>query len=116
MKDKEQKSKIDKKNENIEKTESVKKDRYRLIDEVEESISRHIDNLSFRLLLSVLLVIFTVLILVLPKIYLKNEIYYNSREISKLYNEYSILREENKVLRQKLEYIRFKNQVLDTIF
>jgi len=98
------------------KDSSIKKDRYSLIDEVEKSIKRHVNNLSFRLLLGVMLILFIVLILVLPKIYLKNEIYYNSRDISKLYNEYSILKEENKVLKQKLEYLRFKNQVLDTIF
>ncbi|NPA73266.1 MAG: hypothetical protein GXO12_00985 [Epsilonproteobacteria bacterium] len=86
------------------------------MDEVEKGIKRRVEELSFRLLLSVILVLFIVLILILPKIYLKNEIYYNSREISKLYNEYSILREENRVLKQKLEYINFKNQVLDTIF
>ncbi len=98
------------------KDSSIKKDRYSLIDEVEKSIKRHVDNLSFRLLLSVMLILFTILILILPKIYLKNEIYYNSRDISKLYNEYSILKEENRVLKQKLEYLKFKNQVLDTIF
>jgi len=98
------------------KQKSIKKEKYKLIDEVEKGIKRRVEELSFRLLLSVILVLFIVLILILPKIYLKNEIYYNSREISKLYNEYSILREENRVLKQKLEYINFKNQVLDTIF
>ena len=39
-----------------------------------------------------------------------------SRDISKLYGEYSILKEENRVLKQNLENIRFKNQILDTIY
>ncbi len=98
------------------KKKDIKQERYKLIDEVEKSVNKHVENLNFRLLLGALLVMLTLLILILPKIYLKNEIYYNSRDISKLYNEYSILKEENRVLKQKLEYIRFKNQVLDTIF
>lgn len=94
----------------------VKKAKYTLLDEVERHRTRHVDNLSFKLLLGVLLAIFTVLLIILPNIYLKNEIYYESRDIAKLYNEYSVLKEENRALKQKLEYIKFKNQVLDTIF
>jgi hypothetical protein len=93
-----------------------KQSKYKLLDEVEYSRKNHVENLSFRLLIGVFLVLFTALIIILPKIYLKNEIYYKSRDISKLYNEYSILKEENRVLKQKLEYIKFKNQVLDTMF
>jgi len=93
-----------------------KKAKYILLDEVEKHRKRHVDNLSFKLLLGVLFAIFTVFLIVLPDIYLKNQIYYESRDIAKLYNEYSVLKEENRVLKQKLEYIKFKNQVLDTIF
>ena len=39
-----------------------------------------------------------------------------SRDIHKLYSEYSILNEENRVLKQNLENIRFKNQILDTMY
>ncbi len=98
------------------KNSNYEKERYGLVDDVENSIKNQVEELSSKLLLSIFLVIFTILILILPKIYLKNEIYYKSRDISKLYNEYSILKEENRVLKQKLEYMRFKNQVLDTIF
>ncbi len=92
------------------------KAKYNLLDEVEKERRRHVDELSFKLLVGVLIVLFTSLLVILPKIYLKNEIYYNSRDISKLYNEYSVLKEENRMLKQKLEYMKFKNQVLDTIF
>ena len=94
----------------------IKKSKYKLLDEIESSRNNNVENLSFKLLISVFLVLFTVLIIVLPKINLKNEIYYKSRDISKLYNEYSILKEENRVLKRKLEYMKFKNRVLDTIF
>ena len=95
---------------------ATKKVKYNLLDEVEKGRRRHVDELSFKLLVGVLIVLFTSLLVILPKIYLKNEIYYNSRDISKLYNEYSVLKEENRMLKQKLEYMKFKNQVLDTIF
>lgn len=97
-------------------TNKSKKAKYILLDEVEKQRARHVDNLSFKLLLGVLLALFTALLVILPNIYLKNEIYYESRDIAKLYNEYSVLKEENRALKQKLEYIKFKNQVLDTIF
>ncbi len=100
----------------IKTKKTIKQSKYKLLDEVDNSRKNDVENLSFNLLVGVFLVLFTVLIVVLPKIYLKNEIYYKSRDISKLYNEYSILKEEHRVLKQKLEYIKFKNQVLDTIF
>ena len=73
-------------------------------------------NLDFRFLLLVYMVMFVAFMLILPKIYIKNQIYYMSRDINKLYGEYSILKEENRVLKQNLENIRFKNQILDTIY
>jgi len=66
-------------------------------------------NLDFRFLLLVYMVMFVAFLVILPKIYIKNQIYYMSRDISKLYGEHSILK-------QNLENIRFKNQILDTIY
>ena len=73
-------------------------------------------NLDFRFLLLVYMVMGVAFLLILPKIYIKNQIYYMSRDIGKLYGEYSILKEENRVLKQNLENMRFKNQILDTIY
>lgn len=73
-------------------------------------------NLDFRFLLLVYMAMFVAFLVILPKIYIKNQIYYMSRDINKLYGEYSILKEENRVLKQNLENIRFKNQILDTIY
>jgi len=50
---------------------------------------------------------------VLPKIYLSNNIYYASRDISKLQYQYKSLKEENKILSQKLKMTEFKHQILD---
>ena len=90
-------------------------DKNQLLDKIDEEIKRE-KNLDFKLLVMVYLSILVGLLVILPKIYIKNEIYYVSREISKLSSEYSVLQEENRFLKQKVEYIKFKNQVLDTVF
>ena len=90
-------------------------DRNALLDDydAEQKVEK---NLDFRFLLLVYMVMCVGFLLILPKIYIKNQIYYMSRDISKLYGEYSILKEENRVLKQNLENMRFKNQILDSIY
>jgi hypothetical protein len=65
------------------------------------------------------LLIFTVLIIVLtlfvPKIILRNNIYYLSKDLDKDYLFYISLKEENKFLQQQLEDAKFKNQIMDSI-
>lgn len=66
-----------------------------------------------------ILLIMTLLIVSLaifvPKIYLRNNIYYISKDINKLYSHYISLKEENKFLRQQLEDAKFKNQITDSL-
>lgn len=70
-------------------------------------------NLNFNhLLFAVLFVSFT-LVLFAPQIYIRNQIYYLSREIATLRVEESVLDEENKDLKRRLEIMRFQNQILD---
>jgi len=57
-----------------------------------------------------------VLGILFPKVYLTQQIYFESREISKLKVEYDTLQEEHKVIGASVEAIRYKNQVLDTLF
>ena len=68
---------------------------------------------------SSILIIFAVLIAVfvlfVPKIYLRNNIYYISKDINKLYSHYISLKEENKFLYQQLEDAKFKNQITDSL-
>ena len=90
-------------------------DKNELLEQYDEE-QRIERNLDFRFLILVYMVMFVAFLLILPKIYIKNQIYYMSRDINKLYGEYSILKEENRVLKQNLENIRFKNQILDTIY
>ena len=54
-------------------------------------------------------------ILFFPKIYLRNNIYYISKDINRLYAHYISLKEENKFLKQQLEDTKFKNQIIDSI-
>lgn len=90
-------------------------DKTELLDDYDEEQNRE-KNLDFKFLILVYLALAVASLIVLPKIYIKNQIYYISRDINKLYSEYSILQEENNYLEQKLESIRFKNQVLDSVF
>lgn len=91
------------------------KGREQLLNEIDNNLTEE-KNLDFKLLFTVYLSILVGLLVILPNIYIKNEIYYISRDVSKLSSEYSVLQEENRFLKQKVEYIKFKNQVLDTVF
>lgn len=64
------------------------------------------------IMLSVLLVI----VVLFPKIYIQQQIYFISRDISKLKGEYDTLKEENRLIKSSVESIRYKNQILDTLF
>ena len=57
-----------------------------------------------------------VLAILFPKVYLTQQIYFKSRDISRLKTEYDTLKEEHKVIGASVEAIRYKNQVLDTLF
>jgi len=73
-------------------------------------------GIGLRFLLSMLLVFGIVWMLLFPKIYLQNSIYYKSRDIATMQREYETLKEENLVIKRRVEAMRFKNQVLDTLF
>jgi len=66
-----------------------------------------------------LLIVFTgmfvVLVFGIPKIYLRNNIYYISKDINRLHTQYISLKEENKFLKQQHEDALFKNQIMDSL-
>ncbi|MGI7438333.1 hypothetical protein ACNF9K_02225 [Campylobacter coli] len=70
-------------------------------------------NLNFNHLLFAVLFVSFALVLFVPQIYIRNQIYYLSREIATLRVEESVLDEENKDLKRRLEIMRFQNQILD---
>jgi len=86
-----------------------------LLDELEdiETIKK---SLSWRYFLYMILLLSFVGLLLFPKIYITQQIYFKSRDISKLKNEYDTLKEENKIISASVEEIKFKNQILDTLF
>jgi hypothetical protein len=72
--------------------------------------------LDFAYFLNVFLILTLVCIFAFPGIYIHQQIYFKSRDISKLKSEHDTLKEENKIIRASVESIKFKNQILDTLF
>jgi hypothetical protein len=85
-----------------------------LLDEYDEALWKP-KNLSFKSLIFVYVVIALVLALILPKIYISNQIYYISKDINTKYHTYTALKEEKAHLRRKLELMRYQVEVLDEL-
>jgi len=65
--------------------------------------------------LALIIMAITVLLATL-KIYLSNQIYYESRTLNSLINEVEALKEENSILKTNVEKMRYKSEVTDTLF
>ncbi len=90
-------------------------DKHEILDAV-DTIIAPTAHMGWRYLIVFMLVVAIVLMLLFPKIYLQSQIYYKSRDIAVMKREYNALKEENHIIKSKVEAIRFKNQVLDTMF
>lgn len=90
-------------------------DKHELLDEVEQVLNKK-KRLDFNYLIFTLLLMSFVSLAIFPKIYIQQRIYFKSRDISKLKGEYDTLIEENRLINASVESIRFKNQILDTLF
>ena len=55
------------------------------------------------------------LIIFFPKIYIRNNIYYVSKDINNLNSQFISLKEENRFLKQQHEDALFKNQIMDSL-
>ncbi|PLY15593.1 hypothetical protein CVO_05855 [Sulfurimonas sp. CVO] len=86
-----------------------------LLDEIDLVINPK-KKVDANYLLYVLLSIVFVCVILFPKIYIQQQIYFISRDISKLKSEYDTLKEENRLIKGSVESIRYKNQILDTLF
>jgi len=73
-------------------------------------------SLNFNYFLTVFLAIVFVGMFAFPKIYITEQIYFKSRDIAKLKVEYDTLKEEHKLISTSVEKMKFKNQILDTLF
>ena len=86
-----------------------------LLEELETVLNPK-KELDLNYFLYVLLSVFFMVALFFPKIYIQQQIYFTSRDIAKLKGEHDTLKEENRLIRASVESIRFKNQILDTLF
>ena len=77
---------------------------------------KQINGITFGMTSVVLMAMSIVLILALIKIYLSNQIYYESKRVNKMKREVSALKAEAVMLQQNVEALKFKDQVTDTIF
>jgi len=74
------------------------------------------NGISFALFMIVIMSMTIVVILAMIKIYLSNQIYYESRRVNYIEREVSALREERIMLENQVQKLKFKNRVADTIF
>ncbi|WP_253254848.1 hypothetical protein [Campylobacter sp. P255] len=93
-----------------ENQEYNQEDKYELLDSI---VSEENKNLTPKNLLYVGLMIAFALLVFFPQIYIRNQIYYISRDIADLRSQELVLDEENKELQRQLEALYFQNQVLD---
>ena len=78
-----------------------------LLDSVQD-IQKDDENISFRYLLITLLFVSIVLLVLGPKIYLSNNVYYKSLEFNKTLNQYNTLKEENSSLLNEISSLNIK--------
>mgnify|MGYP000338936328 CR=1 FL=1 len=74
------------------------------------------NGITFGMISVIFMSITIVLILTMIKIYLSNQIYYESKVVNKMQREVSTLKAEKVILQQSVEALKFKNRVTDTIF
>jgi len=90
-------------------------DKAELLEEYDSYINAR-KKLDFNYFLYIFLTLTFIAMFAFPKVYITQQIYYKSRDISKLKREYDTLKEENKIISASVESIKFKNQILDTLF
>ena len=71
-------------------------------------------EIPFYTLLKVWIVMMIFFFLTVPVVYIRNEIYYISRDIAELRSKHEVLLEENRALKNNIELLRFKNEILDS--
>jgi len=74
------------------------------------------NGITFGMVSVIVMSMAIILILTTIKIYLSNQIYYESKVVNKIKREVSALKAEQIMLEQSVEALKFKNRVTDTIF
>ena len=75
---------------------------------------KKIKEIPFYTLLKVWIAMMIFFFLTVPVVYIRNEIYYISRDIAELRSKHEVLLEENRALKNSIESLRFKNEILDS--
>lgn len=81
--------------------------RQELLEDFDNEQNRSKD-ISFKLLLVIYAWVFLALAILMPKVYISNKIYINSKEINKMYHKYTALKEEKEYLIRELEKLRYQ--------
>jgi hypothetical protein len=74
------------------------------------------NGITFGMVVVILMSMSIVLILTMIKIYLSNQIYYESKIVNNMQREVEALKAEGVMLEENVEALKYKNQVADTIF
>jgi len=74
------------------------------------------NGITFGMISVILMAVSIVLILAMIKIYLSNQIYYESKKVNKIQRQVEALKAENRILQHNVEALKFKSNVIDTIF
>ena len=89
-------------------------DKTELLDEIDVVLVPR-RKLDINYFIFILLTLTFIGVFAFPKVYITQQIYYESRDIAKLKREYDTLKEENRLISASVESIKFKNQILDTL-
>ncbi|HFQ61015.1 MAG TPA: hypothetical protein ENK39_01775 [Epsilonproteobacteria bacterium] len=74
------------------------------------------NGITFGMVAVIVMAMSIVLILTMIKIYLSNQIYYESKIVNNMTREVEALKAEGVMLEENVEALKYKNQVTDTIF
>jgi cell division protein FtsL len=74
------------------------------------------NGITFGMVSVIIMAMSIVLILTLIKVYLSNQIYYESKKVNKMQRQVEALKAEKMILQQNVEALKFKSRVADTIF
>ncbi|QKF65057.1 hypothetical protein [Campylobacter corcagiensis] len=72
-------------------------------------------NLGFIDLVWAFVLVAVMILLFIPTIYIRNEIYYISRDIDSLKTKHSVLVEENKELERNIEKLKFRYEIINEL-
>ncbi len=85
-----------------------------LLEDLDQE-QKKVKNISAHTLIWTYIIVFFVLLFILPKIYIANQIYYISRDINTKYHKYTALLEEKRHLQKKIEALHYQSQIVDDI-